>query len=315
MAGIAVQPLVRGPGAGRENTAWALMSVLDGDASPVSTTSASKIEHMKDYVFVSGDGWYFQVFGDGTKVRFRNDKHLSSPNNPIRLFENRLTLVDLEQLGFQFITSTLMSFLPMGETEALFPLQTLYEKLGGQSADGKMEAERVGANAVVFSRVLDGVPVVGPGSKVMVMFDNEGRPTGFDLDWAPLIRLEGSQATIDFELVLERHALLSSIGSGESITDVTRFECGYYDGGARRSKAGDPIQPACASRYLVDSASPDGQARSGHIDVVPIGSSVISVPWWPESGRIVSQGDVCSATDQDKPLFTLVPGAGGGAGQ
>lgn len=315
LAGIAVPNVVRGFGGGRDSTAWALMTALNDQASPVSTTNPSKIEHKKDYVFITGEGWYLQVFADGTKVRFRNDEHLRSSQNPVRLFENRPTLAELGTLGNQFISAHLMDFLPMGKAESLFPLHALYEKLGGQSADGKMDPERVAASAVVFSRILDGVPVIGPGSKVMVMFDNAGQATGFDIDWAPLIKVTGTQATMDLELILERQAVLSSIAKSDSILEVRRFECGYYDGGARRSIAGDPIQPACSSRYIVGRVTPEAFVTSGRIDVVPIGDSVVGVPWWPESGQLLATGDVCNATQQDQPLFDLIPGAGGGANQ
>ena len=45
---------------------------------------------------------------------------------------------------------------------------------GGVAADGTGAYSAVVANRIVFTRVIDGLPVVGAGSKVTVTFLNDG---------------------------------------------------------------------------------------------------------------------------------------------
>jgi hypothetical protein len=55
--------------------------------------------------------------------------------------------------------------------------------VGSFGAEGGKPEERVIDIGVAFQRTIAGVPVDGPGGKVIVYLDHEGKPTGFDRTW------------------------------------------------------------------------------------------------------------------------------------
>ena len=100
------------------------------------------------------------------------------------------------------------------------------------------------ANTVVFSRVINGVPVIGAGSKIAIIFANNGKPVGFDFDWARYEQTGEKQATLGITELNARAAKLSAVDLKSPYTKITRLECGYFDFGARRRDPFAPLQTA-----------------------------------------------------------------------
>jgi hypothetical protein len=103
------------------------------------------------------------------------------------------------------------------------------------------------ASRVTFVRAVDGVSVVGPGSRVMVMLANDGTLVGFDIDWPELKRTGKKVATADIATIRQREEELKGASAAQTGVEQVRFERGYYDPGASAAVPGLLLEPACVS--------------------------------------------------------------------
>jgi hypothetical protein len=62
--------------------------------------------------------------------------------------------------------------------------------VGEASPDTKRGSERVVDVGVAFQRLVGGVPVDGPGGKLIVYMDHNGELTGFDRIWRPVAKVQ-----------------------------------------------------------------------------------------------------------------------------
>ena len=97
----------------------------------------------------------------------------------------RLSNELLEALGRSFISRELGRYVVLANGEELLALSSVHQVSRDQAnAPGApSEEEEVGGSIVSFIRTVEGVPVVGRGSKVAVVFANDGTAVGFDFDW------------------------------------------------------------------------------------------------------------------------------------
>ncbi|MEX3941593.1 hypothetical protein AB4Y44_18955 [Paraburkholderia sp. BR10937] len=82
---------------------------------------------------------------------------------------------------------------------------------------------------VVFGRVIDGIPVEGPGGKVMVYIDHKGNLTGVDRIWRDISAVHADDVPLRSTEVVQQEALreLGEEGSGLIRIDDIRF--GYFE--------------------------------------------------------------------------------------
>ena len=233
-----------------------------------------------------GESGYVDVFADGTRLRVRGN--IDDPKELEKAGTTRLAKAELETLGQRFVKESLGDFVKLGAGESLSFLGVRYLVNGEGNVEAKTETERVVANIAIFGREVNGLPVVGSGSKVAVWFDNARQPVGFDVDW-PVYRPSGrEQRVLAPKSQAERVAKTTVPVEGSDAVKVRRFECGYVDLGATRR--GGLVQAGCSIAW--ESRGPDGEV-SAHSEFVPAGEQVYKERRWPlasalAAGRIIN---------------------------
>jgi hypothetical protein len=178
---------------------------------------------------------------------------------------------------------------------------------GGKGAT--VVTQEVVAATIVFGRKHQGVDIVGAGSKVMVTFANDQQPVAFAYDWPEYVDAGKSQAVLSPDLIWARSTSLATMRFPATSVAVRRFECGYFDPGARFSKR-DPsavIQAACVAHYVgsqpaTQSGVPGVDEAVG--DPIPIGVTVEPDAGWPHATVLRAFGDVSRQT----PFVLADPG-------
>lgn len=113
---------------------------------------------------------------------------------------------------------------------------------------------------VVFRRLIDGVPVEGPGGQTMVHVDPEGEISGFEIIWRSV-----AEPVEDVKVLPpdRAYAVMKEIaGRVRGDVEVTRAAFGYFEQG--RGEAQTYLQPAYAMVYVVR----DGEVAFKSAEVV-----------------------------------------------
>jgi len=290
--------LKRRPGPGMSAVAGVLARKFSQSAAPITTRGRSKTQTHRNRVRIAGDGWALQVYGDGTKARYRNSAYLDRYASHARPVGQRLSESRLEALGRQFIREHLQDAVVLGANEALVPFFTEFQIGGGgpTKAGAPMIEEQVVANTVVFSRAVNGTDVVGPGSKIAITFANDEKAVGFDFDWPAYEPAGKTQRVVPLPEIQKRLQELGSVKTDSPGVKVERFECGYFDAGLTRRDSDTLIQAGCfvhtSARRIVDQAAYSQDPSSGHIlaafvDAIPAGDPVEPDKRWRQAAKLL----------------------------
>lgn len=285
--------LQRGSAASQTEVSNALIQKLRPLSAHQSTNDAAGT------LRTSGDQWLLQVSSDGSAAEFRDLAVEAAAHSLGVPLSRKMTESEMEQKGRAFIAAHLASHIVLGKGEQLLALRSDYRSEGGQDlATGKTDSAVV-ANRIVFGRTINGIPVVGNGSKVMVTFTNDGSVESFRYDW-PTYQTGAAQTVAGPSEVLSRVQKVMGARTGESITSVVAvpanssktfplaltpnsqlqaLDCGYYDAGSPARKS-DNVQPGCT--YLTVSHDSNGM-RAGYAGAVPAATSFSSDPGWLET--------------------------------
>jgi len=274
-----------GQGPGRTTIMERLLASLGQLDLGVDPKAVRFQEENEKRLAVYGDGWKLKVYGDGSRATFRHYGYLDKiepemaeyvPLEPERLVE----------LGRRFVAQILAPYIPVDQGEELIPFGVQYQVNAQQTQDAKGEPEQATvAAAVIFSRKVDGVDVLGKGSKVAVLYANNGTPFGFDFDWPTLLPFGADQKVAPVDELRQRAASLARLSENAVDVQLERFECGYYDAGQSKRSSGVPMQPACFHFYSAKSKAEAEDGASGlltvaYVDPVPAGTEIIPDENW-----------------------------------
>lgn len=196
---------------------------------------------------MSGGGWQMIVNNEGEKISYINMKLFGEAKKRKNSKKRGAIPPErLAKLGRKFIDENLEEFIQLGEKERLEPFHS-FEELDGDMDEKNNKREAVVGNQIVFTRVIDDITVVGPGSKISVMFANDETPVAFRLDW-PRIKLEKQKKIVENARIEKRIKRIAEMNGYKKTIKKNRYECGYYDPGAEQ-RWGDYIQPACYVFY------------------------------------------------------------------
>lgn len=290
----AVPLLKREVGPGISVMSDRLLKGFSTATDPVTTAGSFKTQRGIDKIAFIGTGWTLQVYADGTKVRYRNYDYLDGVDNKPLPLASRLTQSQLEKLGREFVSSKLGRYVTLGLNETLVPYFTEFQVHGGGSTlpDAKPVDDVVMASTVIFTRAVGGIPVLGAGSKLAIIFANNGKAAGFDMDWAAYQNTGVMQKVASLTEVQGRASKLFPFDLASADTKVTRFECGYFDIGARKHDVNAPVQSACLvhanKRQIVDKVVYDKDPTSGHtlaahMGPIPAGATIERDTSWPQA--------------------------------
>jgi hypothetical protein len=272
----------------------ALIEKLGLESIPQSTKHGETLH-------LGGKQWSLDVTADGNGVEYQDAAAGARAHALGKPVTQKMSADELEQKGRDFIASKLSSQIVLGANEELVAVRADYRFEGGQDAKTGEVSQAVVANRIVFGRTLNGVPVVGNGSKVVLTFVNDGSLESFRYDW-PQYQAAASQNLVDAGEILSRVqkvigarngvatptsgvAVPSSEGQAYPValtpnTKLQALECGYYDAGSFTRHAAQSVQPGCA--YHAVSQDSNGM-RAGYAGAVPAGDQFDQDEAWLET--------------------------------
>ncbi len=286
------------PGPGRQRTAEILKARFRMPHEAISFAGLARTEDGPRGQTTLGPGWSLSIDSEGSRVSYRNQAYLQGAQaRPVPLAQ-RPGQERLEAIGRRFVVAGLRDMVKLGPNEALVPVFTQYQVSGGASTrpGARPDPEQVEASVVVFTRTIDGVHVIGPGSKVAVLVANDGKVAGFDYDWPDYEHTPRMQQVVPIAEIRNRANTLTPLRLDRADTTVKRTECGYFDAGARQRDPAALLQAACQfntiERRIVDAAAHRADPGSGHVllahsDVVPAGATVLPDRKWPLAQKIL----------------------------
>lgn len=233
-----------------------------------------------------GERSYLDVYTDGTKFRFRADMDDPKMTEEAGRYQ-KLNKDELDTMGRRFIGEALGRIVRLGPNEALTFLGVRYLHHGGGDGEAKDSAkDTVIANIAIFGREVNGVPVVGSGSKVAVWFAGDRQAVGFDVDWPVYTTTRTAQRLLPQERLKARVEAVTTNPKYASQSRVTRFECGYVDLGATRR--GAQLQAGCSVSYNGETPVKGSNETLdwARIEFVPAGVRVLRDPKWPLANLI-----------------------------
>ncbi len=299
--------LMRIPGPGKKVIVEKLMKRFKDSKTPITTHGTVKRQEKGDRLAVIGEGWTLEVNGEGTNVRYRNYKFLDSKPELARPVSQRLSKEKLEELGSMFIKENLSEYIKIGSNEELLPFYSEHAiGWGGPAKEGApADEERVYASTIIFTRTIDKVNVIGAGSKVAIIFNNEGTPIGFDYDW-PQYRSTGKfQKVLPVTEIKKRAKKLISLDIDSPNVKVKRFDCGFYDAGVRKRDPKAVIQAGCAihsyEKKIIDQNVYKRDPNSGHtiaayVDFIPAGETIELDEKWPQAMKMLNKEPISRTT-------------------
>jgi hypothetical protein len=154
-----------------------------------------------------------------------------------------------------------LAVLPSGE--AVLSAVTHLRTAGGAGDGSALQAERLLDAGVVYSRVVDGIPVQGPGGSAMVTVDPKGEVTGVRAVWRPLGARVGTVGIVPPETLRAELEQTAKDVLGDMVVTDVRF--GYFELGL--ADAQRFLQPAYAAIYELR----NGDVRSKHVRVMAAG--------------------------------------------
>jgi hypothetical protein len=238
--------------------------------------------------FVSEQG-YLQVYADGSHFKLRGDLDKVTPVES-NGGKEKVELGRLEQLGREFIEGPLSSVVKLQENDNLTFLGARYLRQGGASIRDAKSTEFLVANIAIFGREVNGMPIIGSGSKIAVWFTPEEKVIGVDVDWPQYKPNEKTEKLLPKDELRRRIEAAAVPLTGAQNVTVRRLECGYVDLGATRRNAATPIQPGCSIAY--QGSGEDGKAPAfGRIEFVPAAEVVYPDEHWPLATALARGGE------------------------
>src|SRR5258708_4948 len=148
-------------------------------------------------------------------------------------------------------------------------------QIGGATPNVAPE-DSVVASIAIFGREVNGIPVVGSGSKIAVWFANDREPVAFDVDWPRYKFAQIIQRVLTWDKLKSRVDLSAAMPPA-SDGAISRFECGYVDLGVE--KRTNYIQSGCSIAYGGASGPPNPAGERtvwARIEFVPGGETVLA---------------------------------------
>jgi hypothetical protein len=110
-------------------------------------------------------------------------------------------------------------------------LRVTHLNVGVAEKESGLAEHRVVDAGVAFARIVDGIPVEGPGGKAMVYIDAKGNLTGIDCLWRHVLGVHAENVPLRSPDEVQEEAVREwgTEGSGRVTIDDVRF--GYFEQG------------------------------------------------------------------------------------
>jgi hypothetical protein len=272
---------------------------------------SSARETRSDGVRVARDKWRLDVFGDGSSAEFVDEAVVASARDYAVDPAAAMSAQAFESAGRAYIDRRLSRTIVLQVGERLVSEKTSFRTEGGVARDGTDPVARVVEARVVFSREIDGIPVVGAGSKVTIGFRSDGEVESFRYDWPNYARTQRDQRVASSFDILRRLqqvaslrtrvAVAGAVEAPSNIENVTQpmdlgggvtledLKCGYYDPGLKVRDAAAPLQTGCYYHVIQSQGRPPYVTTSAYSGAVPAATSPERDVRWPEAQILQGQ--------------------------
>ena len=241
--------------------------------------------------------WKLKVWIDGTRF-IVSDRDYIEKNNIERIpVSKRFSNDKLEQIGRKFIKDYLQDIVVLEPGEEIVPLWTEFELVSAMSENGEKVDDMITASMVHFGRKIDGINIVGGGSRISITVANNGAVVDVMLDWPRYRRSNEIQTAIGVSEIMERLFAYGKMVKGVNDVSLERFECGYYDPGVKYVDTYGFIQVGCVAYTVGLNKNEEGDFIHPVINVIPAGKIVEWDDNWPEAQAVINGRDLCEETD------------------
>jgi hypothetical protein len=205
-----------------------------------------RIVDTDDGTTISRDGIFrLQILEAGDGFRFINYLNGYGARNNANA---RLDASDAERLGRNLISD--FDLAPLGPDEELTFLGTRYAHFTGNASD---PGDRVVGTRAYFGRKVDGIPVIGEGSRIVIEFAHGVRV--LDVNWSGLERSGTQQVRAGApEIVRRVESQRASLGLSGVPFESLDAMCGLYDGGTRSGASELALTCLTRDRSLADAS-------------------------------------------------------------
>ena len=135
--------------------------------------------------------------------------------------------------------------------------------VGDGNVDAKRGNERIVDVGVAFQRTIGGVPVDGPGGKVIVYLNQKRELTGFDRIWRPTKGVQAAVPELRSPKLAEADLMRYWRRSGSPSIDVYDIRFGYFERGFEENQR--VLQPAYIMLLLLRSTNERFSVKTAHV--------------------------------------------------
>jgi hypothetical protein len=133
--------------------------------------------------------------------------------------------------------------------------------------DSKKGSEKIISMGVAFARTVDGIPVDGPGGKLVVHLDPKKEVTGCDLCWRKLGKVYRTVKSLQTYEFIEAEVDRFVQPDKDTVIDVTDLRFGYFENDPRETQK--YLQPAFIIIMDVSYGQGERSVRKKKILVLP----------------------------------------------
>jgi hypothetical protein len=309
------------------NSSHAELALLTAALLGPSSADRSVLQ-LKDRLRVTGSTWQLDVIGDGTGAEFI-DHAAESRAHALGVVPAKAPSANqLEAAGRDFIRQHLSKVIVLQAGERLVPEVAAARTETTIRRNGVLQSQEVVANRVVFTREINGIPVVGAGSKVTITFLNDASIESFRYDWPKYAPTRLVAALLPSAEILQRVQRIIGVRTNTSptlkvrvpglVTAATtvalgasslleRLACGYYDPGYLNRAAQAPVQAGCYYHVVQFAGTADAVTVAAYSGAVPAAARADADVQWPEAMLLCGLAAPAYAPGSAKPGTTIQP--------
>ena len=158
-----------------------------------------------------------------------------------------------------------------GDTYKLLKVSRL--TVGESGPETKKATSRVVDLGVCFQRTVSGVPVDGPGGKLVVYLDHKGEMTGFDRIWRPIKAVQSPVKALHPPTIIEPSLARYWSLHGASLLQVDEVRFGYFELGYNDKQT--VLQPAYVSLITLVGGDPNQPIKMRTVHVTPAATNAV----------------------------------------
>ena len=196
------------------------------------------------------------VYANGEKVSFDDNRLMARAIMERKSLGEPISVEQAVNKADAYLNNTIKPMLRLGQNELIEPYQVL-KAIYGEGDQERFE-ESITAYFVIYTRKINGIHVIGAGSKIRVMVGVDGTILGYRYDWPKVDEVMPAVTVSQNEFERRKEKICNNGNLNcKDLKVVDRFECGIYDPGSLHRYGHDVnvLQPACMVSLKADKSS------------------------------------------------------------